>query len=111
MKAQVADAISAQLIYENFFTPHIHHIYKSDGQKETIDSLLKIEDIIPTLSNEWGRLANGNKHNVKATNTIEFIERTQVPQGKKVTYATLFWIIDHLKMNLFESASLWVLTS
>ena len=40
------------------------------------------------LSNEFGRLANGNVHGVKCTNTIEFIKKSDVPANKKVTYAT-----------------------
>ena len=45
------------------------------GKKETIDSLRKkFQDIWDkSLSNEWGRLAQGNRHSVIATNTIEFI--------------------------------------
>ena len=40
------------------------HVYRSDGKRETIDSVLKgAERIVwaKILSNEWGRLANGNK--------------------------------------------------
>ena len=55
-----------------------------------------------SLSNEWGRLANGNKYNAKATNTIELIARTQVPTGKKVTYATFVCDYRPLKKEPFR---------
>ena len=38
------------------------------------------------LSNEWGRLSQGNDHGVATTDTIEFIDPSQVPTGRKVTY-------------------------
>ena len=40
----------------------------------------------PALSNEWGRLAQGNDMGVEATNTIKFIRYSDVPSSKKVTY-------------------------
>jgi hypothetical protein len=39
------------------------------------------------LSNEIGRLAQGNIHGVKATDTIDFISKKEVPHDQKVTYA------------------------
>ena len=45
------------------------------------------------LSNEWGRLAQGNKHSVSATDTIEFIHKHEVTQGRDVTYAT--YVLDY----------------
>ena len=32
------------------------------------------------LSNEWGRLAQGNTHGARATDTIDFIHQHEVPQ-------------------------------
>ena len=67
-------------------------IYKDDGTKETIDSLLKGPHKSiweQSLSNEWGRLAQSNNSGVKGTDTIEFIIRKEVPPDKKVTYATM----------------------
>ena len=48
---------------------------------------------MPALSNEWGRLAQGNYSGVESTDTIEFIPHTDVPQSKKVTYAS--FVCDH----------------
>ena len=48
---------------------------------------------IPTLSNEWGRLAQGNDSNIQSTDTIEFISYDEVPTDKKVTYCT--FTCDH----------------
>ena len=45
------------------------------------------------LSNEWGRLAQGNKHGVKATDTIEFIHKHEVPEGRDIYYAT--YVLDY----------------
>ena len=39
------------------------------------------------MSNELGRLAQGNDHGVKHTDTIKLINKTEVPKEKKVTYA------------------------
>ena len=69
----------------------INHLYRSDGKKETIDSLLTGQNKdtwLRSLSNEWGRLAQGNDNGIKGTDTIEFIHRSQVPSDKQVTYAS-----------------------
>ena len=39
------------------------------------------------MRNEIGRLAQGNKHGVKHTDTIEFIHANELPKGQPVTYA------------------------
>ena len=49
------------------------------------------------LRNEWGRLAQGNNHGVTPTDTIEFIEPSQVPAGRKVTYVS--FVYDHRPLN------------
>lgn len=36
---------------------------------------------------ELGRLAQGNDHGVKSTDTIDFIHQNEVPLNEKVTYA------------------------
>ena len=38
------------------------------------------------MSNELGRLAQGNKYGAKATDTIDFITKTDIPTTSKVTY-------------------------
>ena len=45
------------------------------------------------MSNEWGRLAQGNDAGVASTNTIEFINQTLIPKAKKVTYGS--FACDH----------------
>ena len=45
------------------------------------------------MSNEWGRLAQGNYNGVESTDTIDFIPFQQVPTDKKVTYAS--FACDH----------------
>ena len=73
------------------------HIYNASGKKQTLDALLKSEHgptrWSPALSNEWGRLAQGNNHGVESTDTIEFVLYKSVPHDKKVTYAS--FACDH----------------
>ena len=66
------------------------------GRAETIDSLIRGPDKdiwITSLANEWGRCAQGiakNRplsHQVTGNRTIFFIRPSQVPAGRKVTYA------------------------
>ena len=45
------------------------------------------------LSNEWGRLAQGNKYGVMSTNTIEFVTSHQIPPNRDITYAS--FVCDH----------------
>ena len=45
------------------------------------------------LSNEIGRLAQGNDFGVVSTDTIEFILRSDIPPGQDITYAT--FVCDH----------------
>ena len=66
------------------------HVYDNNGRRETINSLLfgvdaKIWE--HSISNELGRLTQGNKHGVKTTDTIDFIKQEDVPKNSKVTYA------------------------
>ena len=84
------------LTAQHIFEPQMNHIYTPNGKKQTIDDLLNSIDKeiwTKSLSNEWGRLAQGNKHGVKSTDTIEFICKGDVPTGRKVTYAT--YVVDY----------------
>ena len=75
-------------------------ICKDDGTKETIDSLLKgsHESIWErSLRNDWGRLAQGNNFGSKGTDTIEFINRKEVPPDKKVTHASI--VCDYIPLK------------
>ena len=74
--------------YKQFLYPYVNHIYnKVTGKKENIDLLLKQNQ--PrwerSLSNEFGRLAQGNKYGVLATDAMEFIPQSQVPRDRDVT--------------------------
>ena len=85
-----------QLQAQEVFTMRVHNIYRPDGQKETIDSVLKGSDRIiwaQSLSNEWGRLAQGNDNNVMGTDTIEFIHQHEVPAQQDIAYAT--FVLDY----------------
>ena len=81
----------------NKFKSHnyIHHIYNAYGNKQSLDKLLRSEPDkwFKALSNEWGRLSRGNIHNVKYTDTVDFISYQEVPPDKKVTYAS--FVCDH----------------
>ena len=71
---------------------NVNHIYNEKGRKMTILELLNEKDSEmwnKSISNELGRLAQGNIHGVKHTDTIKFISKTEVPKGKKVTYVNL----------------------
>ena len=75
----------------HFLYPIANHIYNDNGKKETIDSLRLLpqkEVWEKALSNEWGRLSQGNIYGVNATDTIEFIQNTQVPPQRDITYAS-----------------------
>ena len=85
-----------QLVAIHLFQPVVHHIYRPDGKKETIDTLLQGSDRkiwTQSLSNEWGRLAQGNDNGVVSTDTIDFIHKEEVPDGRDVTYAT--FVLDY----------------
>ena len=75
---------------------YVQHIFDPQtGQRETIDTLRNKYPQLwePALSNEWGRLSDGNDAGVKGTNTIEFIVKSEVPDGRDVTYAS--FVCDH----------------
>ena len=78
------------------FKLQAHHIYRSYGRKETLDTVLKGSDQDiwrESLSNEWGRLAQGNNAGVCSTDTIDFIHCKEVPVGRDITYAS--FVLDY----------------
>ena len=91
-KHRAAEYILAQHIFGK-----VNHMYNDHGKRLSIDTLLHGSDgksrWKPALSNEWGRLAQGNYTGVESTDTIEFIQHTCVPTDKKVTYAS--FVCDH----------------
>ena len=85
-----------QLEAQHIFQFQANHIFRPDGTKETIDTILKGSDQeiwTQSLSNEWGRLAQGNDAGVRSTDTIEFITRQEIPKGRDITYAT--FVLDY----------------
>ena len=88
-KARAATYLLAQHIFD--LQPMVNHIYDANGKRETVDTLINGTDSAhwtKSLSNEFGRLAQGNQHGVRATDTISFIPRHLVPQDRKCTYAS-----------------------
>ena len=81
--------------------PTSNHIYnETTGRKERIKSLRagpngRTWEL--ALSNEWGRLVQGNDKGVAFTDTIEFIQRDQVSKGRDVTYASFVCDYQPLK--------------
>ena len=69
-------------------------MFKQNGKKKSIDNLLNDDILIwgLALSNELGRLSQGNGP-VVGNNAIVFIKKSDIPCGKKVTYADM--VCDH----------------
>jgi hypothetical protein len=68
----------------------LNHIFNEQGKKMSMDALLAGDDSTiwwNSLGNELGRLAQGIGNRIVGTDTIDFIRRSDVPTGKKVTYA------------------------
>ena len=60
-------------------------------------SLLKVDNSIRWyggLSNEWGRLSQGNDHGIKGTDTLVYIQNKEIPKDRKVTYGFFYAITD-----------------
>jgi hypothetical protein len=63
--------LHANLIFEHV-SNHVFH--PVTGKKQSLDSLINGTDKVSwlsSLSNEWGRLAQGNDNGVASTDTIE----------------------------------------
>ena len=52
---------------------------------------------VKSISNEWGRLAQGNDNGVSSTDTIDFIHKHEVPQDRDIIYAT--FVLDHVPLK------------
>ena len=78
----------------------VNHIYCPDSNKETIDLVRKGSDRTiwnQSLSNEWGRLAQGNNNGVLATDTINFITKEEILKGCNITYTT--FVLDYCPLK------------
>ena len=91
----------ANLLYKKTpFALHANHIFDANGKKERIDSLLSGPDSIiwnKSVSNDFGRLAQGNDACIIGTDTIHFIHKSEVPMGKAVIYGIFICDIRPLK--------------
>ena len=82
----------------------LHHIFDNDGNRLSIDTLLKQnpERWKASLSNEIGRLAQGIR-NVKGNDVVDFVSISEVPRNKKVAYANMVYYHRPLKQKNVES--------
>ena len=90
--------ITQQLYHPPQYMQHIYN--EKTGKRESIDSLLtgtNSNTWSKAVSNEFGRLTKGNIHGVKYTDTMEFIDKSEVPLGQKVTYGS--FTCDHLPLK------------
>lgn len=84
-----------------FSLEYANALYDSNGKKVKLDDALsgKYNELDTpeiwnqSLSNEFGRIAQGNDAGVKYTDACEFIYVWEVPTNKKVTYAN--WVLDY----------------
>ena len=77
-------------------SPKAFHIFDDNGKKLTLDKVLKgpMQDIWnKSTSNEFGRLAQGNKFGVKFRDVMEFITKKDLPATCNVTYAS--FVLDY----------------
>ena len=96
MCKKIKNLASRVLLAHHIFQHKAAQIFRPNGTREIIDSMLNSpgKDIrTKSLSNEWGRLAQGNKHGVRSTYTVDFIHKHEVPKGRDVTYAT--YVLDY----------------
>ena len=71
-------------------TSIVNHIYNDKGNKMSLESLLTGDQSIRwtgALSNELGRLTQGNDTGVTSQDAMDFISINEVPTTAKVTYA------------------------
>ena len=57
---------------------------------------------IRSLSNEWGRLAQGNDYRTKRIDIIDFIFKYEVPEDKAVTHASFVCGDRRLKQETYR---------
>ena len=66
-------------------TYSVNHVYDSSGKKQSIDDVInKGENQAQwriSLSNKIGRLTKGVKNRVSYTDTMEFIQKSEVPKN------------------------------
>ena len=89
-----------------------NHIFDDNGKKQSLDALLHGEHATrwtTSLSNELGRLTQGNNAGVTAQDAMDFIDFNEVPKEAKVTYANFVcdyrplkdeWVVINSCMSL-----------
>ena len=68
------------ILAQHIYSKHCaHHIFDKSCKTLRMDDLINGKDgrlrWIPAMSNEWGRLAQGNDAGITATDTVDFISR------------------------------------
>ena len=100
------DRAAKHILAQHIFSKHsAAHVFNENGKKETINTLLFGRDSglwTKSMSNELGRLAQGNIHGVRATDTIDFIFKGDIPPGQAITYANFVCDYRPLKSELYR---------
>ena len=87
---------SRPLLAQHLSNHTLNYIFDASGKKLTLSELLQgpTNDIWSrSLSNELGRLTQGNDFGVSFSNFMRFIPHSSVPKDRKVTYAN--FVCDH----------------
>ena len=83
------------------FQYHATHIYKDNSTKEKIDSVVSGPSRHvweKSLSNELGRLAQGNANEVRHTDIVDFLHKYEVPRDIIVAYDT--FVLNHRPLKI-----------
>ena len=73
-------------------TEVVQHIFDEKGNRLSIDKFLRgdmAETWAIALEREFGRLSNGIPKELLGTKTIDFVLKSSIPLGRKVTYANM----------------------
>ena len=76
------------------------NVYDKSEQQQKLDKVRAgayADKWEKALSNEWGRLAQGNDAGIVGTDNIQFIQRQDVPSDKRVTYVT--FVLDYMSLK------------
>ena len=81
------------------------HIFDKQGKKISLDTFITNNDTKDiwkkALNNELGRLSSGfQPNNVKGTQTIRFIQKKHIPNGRKITYSNFVCDLRPLKKEI-----------
>ena len=104
---QSVTSIPNQATPQLYPSNHINHIFDAQGKKVSLDKLITQQNTkeiwIKALNNELGRLSNGYKHNnIAGTQTLRFIKKQDVPNGRKITYSNFVCDVRPLKKEMYR---------